>query len=288
MSASPHARSRPVVGVLPAAGFGRRLARTEGSKELVALGLDARGRERPVSARLIESMREAGAHRLFFVLRPGKWDIPAHFADGADMGIDIAYLVVTEPYGPPFTAARALAFAGDATILFGFPDIVIDPSDAMARLLRAHRRSGADLSLALFPAPRHIGADVVEFARDGRVISLRPKEDSPGRTDHDFTYLLAAWEPTFGDFLRNETDRLRRLARDGAFGEDPEWPMGAPIAAAIEAGLDVRGLPFPDGRYIDVGTPERLEQARRGWPAGAAEDRLAGTGSKTDRSKPST
>jgi NDP-sugar pyrophosphorylase family protein len=37
--------------------------------------------------------------------------------------------------------------------------------------------------------------------------------------------------------------------------------VGAVIRAAIESGLRVHGVRFPNERFIDIGTPENLIQA---------------------------
>ena len=46
---------------------------------------------------------------------------------------------------------------------------------------------------------------------------------------------------------------------------DPQGdiPVGAVLRAAIHAKLRIEGLAFPNGRYVDIGTPEALSAARR-------------------------
>jgi len=39
--------------------------------------------------------------------------------------------------------------------------------------------------------------------------------------------------------------------------------VGHVIQAAIDHGYRVEGLPFPEGAYLDIGTPEHLAQAQR-------------------------
>jgi glucose-1-phosphate thymidylyltransferase len=41
-------------------------------------------------------------------------------------------------------------------------------------------------------------------------------------------------------------------------------PVGAVLRAAVQAKLQVEGVVFPKGSYIDVGTPENLMKAIKG------------------------
>jgi glucose-1-phosphate thymidylyltransferase len=106
---------------------------------------------------LVEQMVRAGCTRIFFVLRPGKWDIPAYFGDGAVFGTNIGYPLMNEPYGPPFTLGQAVPFVADADVVVGFPDILLHPPDSAGGCCRqatryACCRSGAGhLAAGVFP-----------------------------------------------------------------------------------------------------------------------------------------
>src|SRR5215217_2645224 len=99
-------RERDVVGLVAAAGRAKRIAPLPCSKELYPIGFrrDERSGEcRPkvASHYLLEKFRRAGIERTYVVLRDGKWDIPAYFTDGGLVGLDLAYVVVSESLGPP-------------------------------------------------------------------------------------------------------------------------------------------------------------------------------------------
>lgn len=90
---SPHATAgeagvgkaaRRLVGLIPAAGRGTRLAPLPFSKELVPVGFQhasegADRKPKPVSQYLLERMRLAGAQQVFFITRPGKGDIADYY-----------------------------------------------------------------------------------------------------------------------------------------------------------------------------------------------------------------
>ena len=79
---------RQVVGLVPAAGSGKRIAPLPCSKELFPIGFQlANGKSEPrakvVSQYLLEKFRIAGITTAYIVLRKGKWDIPAYFGASA-------------------------------------------------------------------------------------------------------------------------------------------------------------------------------------------------------------
>lgn len=260
-------RVRDLVGLIPAAGRATRLAPLPFSKELVPVGFQrpadgADRRPKPVSQYLVERMRLAGARRIFVIARPGKWDIADYYGDGSRLGVQMAYLHVGAPWGPPFTLSQATPFIGDADVVFGFPDILIDPADSFTPLLARLDQSDADVVLGLFPARADQPGDVVVVDAAGRVSGVETKEERPVRPPHYTCWMFAVWNARFTRFMTDECGRLAALAeaavRSAPGAKPPEWPVGALIAAAIRAGLRVDGVRFDAGHFLDVGTPDGL------------------------------
>ncbi len=261
-----------IVGLIPAAGRATRLGNIPCSKELLPVGFqtgagDGHPQPKPVSQYLVEQMRLAGCAQVFFIVRRGKWDIADYFGDGARFGLDIGYLMMREPWGPPFTLSQAVPFVGDATVAVGFPDILIHPPDALAQAVARLHATGADVVVGTFPAPLEDSSDCVQTDASGRVVRLIPKEDNPEGRDHRTTWILAVWGPRFTAFLRENVQQLAEMARarraSDKTGKEPEWPLGTVIAAAMQAGLAVDSVHFPHGAFLDIGAPERLVDAIR-------------------------
>lgn len=255
-----------ITGLIAAAGRATRLAPLPCSKELLPVGYmrhpqQDSPRPKAVSRYLVEQMQRAGATRLALVLRPGKWDIADHYGDGSTLGMSMAYFQMGDPWGPPFTAAQALPWLAGATVLFGFPDILVDPPDALAQVHRRLAGGEADLVLGLCPMPDCGLSDLVHCDVEGRITRLSPKESNPPRGPSDRTWMLAAWRPRFSRFLQDETARLAAEARRGDHGPAPEWPFGAIISAALDAGLSVEGCGGSHWQMLDTGTPEGLVAA---------------------------
>ncbi|TAK22401.1 MAG: hypothetical protein EPO26_11950 [Chloroflexota bacterium] len=243
-----------VVGILPAAGLGRRIAGLRWRKHLYPVGweeVDVGGalarRPRVVAAYALDAMVAAGADRLIVII--GEQAEVMHHFGGFRGGVPIAYLYQDEPRGGAFALDLSRSWLPDEhTILFGFPDTIVDPVDAYARLLARHRAAGADLTLGLFPTDRPSQFGMVELIGDRplRVI------DKPSRSNLRYLYGIAAWGPRV-------TSLLPELLVSAPI--DREAVPGDLFQFAIDRGLVATSVSFDDGRYLDVGTPSSLNEA---------------------------
>lgn len=244
-----------VIGLLPAAGQATRLSPLPLSKELFPIGFYPNSENQPkpkvVSHYLLEKMRLAGVKKAFFILRPGKWDIPAYFGDGSMLDMHLGYLTVHVPYGPPYSLNQAYPFVKDALIAFGFPDILFQPQDAYVHLFKRQVMTQADVVLGLFPVGNFRKVGVVEFDEAGWVKQIIEK---PQQTDLQYMWAIAVWTPQFTQFLHEYVTQLT---------PEKELPVGDVIQAGIQAGLRVNTAIFPTGSYLDMGTPDDLMTAIR-------------------------
>lgn len=260
-----------IVGVVPAAGRSRRLGRLPCSKELFPVGV-TQGADgsmpapKVVSRYLLDGFRLAGIRKTYIVIREGKWDIPQYFLDGREVQLELAYLVIPGSTGPPDTVDRAYPFLAGKTVAFGFPDIILEPTDVFVQLARRWRQGGSDVVLGLFRAHDTRAMDMVDVDRTGRVRSLTLK---PRRSNLQFAWVCAIWGPRFTEFLHgylSDARGARRGARPAGnrrIDAQGDVPVGAVIQAAVREGLSVDGVMFRKGRYIDIGTPTDLVKAVR-------------------------
>ncbi len=241
------------VGILPAAGYGRRLQSLRGvdsvwrSKEVMpvaAFGSSAR----PVGAYLLDALADGGVRRAIWLIRPDKQDIPDTFAKQWRT-LALEYREIDATPGVPFTIDMAYDDVRDSTCVLGWPDILFAPCDAYRRLLRALDESSADVVLGLFPTDQPAMVDVVELQGD-QVRSVVPKPVVPPQSP--LTWAPAVWKPAFTEYLHHALGDARSLPG----GREPY--LGDILAMAIEAGLDVRGILLDEQPSIDVGTPEGL------------------------------
>ncbi|GAB4226518.1 MAG: sugar phosphate nucleotidyltransferase [Elainellaceae cyanobacterium] len=250
----PH--SLDLIGLLPAGGQATRLSPLPLSKELYPIGFhqpnpDNVSKPKVVSHYLLEKMRLAGIRKAFFILRPGKWDIPNYFGDGTMLDMHLGYLTVHVPHGVPYTLNQAYPFVQDALVALGFPDILFQPVDAYKQLIARQQASQADVVLGLFPTTDTRKVGVVDFDSAGRVYRIIEK---PHQTHLTYMWAIALWTPQFTEFLHQYLK---------THNPDRELPIGDVIQAGIDAGLRVEAEVFTDGSHLDVGTPEDLAKAIR-------------------------
>lgn len=263
MDTDPSFEGPPAVGVIPAAGVGSRVQPLPGSKELFPVGSqtlpDWEGpRPRVVSQHLLEAMKAGGVDTVYWVLREGKWDIPEYWGDGHRMGLHFAYLMMRWPYGVPFTIDQAYPFVKDRIVLVGFPDLLFRPMEAFRTMREKLVATSANVVLGCMPAEDPTKADVVERKSDGTVQAIHVK---PDQTSLREAWMLAAWGPTFSDWLH---DRIEHIVADPDRRERvdaEERHLGHLIQEALADGLSVQSVSFPEGRFLDIGTPESLEKA---------------------------
>lgn len=246
------------MGLVPAAGRARRLAASLGgaSKEVLPVGRDGR----PAAAFLLERLARAGVERAYVVLRAGKWDVPERLGDGAGLGVHLSYLVIEETASVAETLDRAYPFVRGRRVALGFPDILFRPADAFARVRERQEATGADAVLGLVPTDRPDKADLVTVDAGGAVRGLAIKP-GPGarRPEPPWTWIAAVWGPALTELLHREVAAARR---GSTRARGRELYPGDVLQRAIDEGLRVEAVTFPEGRHLDVGTPEDLERAR--------------------------
>ena len=238
------------IGLIPAAGYATRLGPQPVSKEVMPVAAEC---TRVAADFLLEQMRQAGIRRAFMVVRNGKWDIPGRFEGGEATGVALAYLVTAPTRGVPHTLDRAYAHVREATVVLGFPDLLVTEPTALARLVQAFERQPADVLLGLLPLGDPRTMDAVEVSQR-RVRRVWPKT---GQASMRHTWAFAVWRPRFTEFLHDA------LGRDGERPSSTELSVGDVIQTAIDAGLSVEGETIGDETFIDLGTPAGLADASR-------------------------
>lgn len=264
-------RGREVVGVVPAAGQSRRLGHLPCSKEVFPVGFvgevnAATSRPKVAAEYLLERMKAGGVAKAYIVIRDGKWDIPAYFGDGREVGIELAYVVISGSAGPPDSVDRLNSFVKEQIVAFGFPDIMLEPSDIFRQLLGRLESGRSEIVLGLFPAGQDCQSrDMIEYDSNGRVVEVILKPDS---THLEYGWACAVWTPTFTEFLHRFM-RSEEMKNEVGFGggrqidAQGDLPVGAVIRAAVQHGIPMECVPFSNGTYIDIGTLNDLQKASR-------------------------
>ncbi len=246
------------IGVIPAAGLATRIAPAPCSKEIYPIGLGSvttQGFVRPkvVGQFLLEKFSSARVTQALIILRKGKWDIPQYFGNGSNIGIDLAYLIMGNPNGVPFTLDQAFSFIHNKKVVFGFPDILFSEQHAFVSLIESQRKSEADIVLGLFPCGAVFHADRVDVLEDGWVRQLFVHSDSD---QYMTTWGIAVWTSRFTNFMHDFLDQFKERTH-----LDSELSLSTVVQAALEHGLNIQGVSVSDQPFLDIGTPEGLAQA---------------------------
>lgn len=250
------------IAIIPAAGQASRLWRIPAAKELLPIGFHDIGDQasktqipKVVSQYLLAQIRTAGVQQAIIILSDTKLEIARYFKSGALENLDISYLLVDEPESMPHSIARACVWLKDRTVVFGMPDTIFTPQDALAQLLSSHQQSDADLTLGLFRTEHPWRFGMVAFNPDGTVTSCI---DKPKQTDLEWMWGAACWEPSFSRLLCEQ----QQIPEPS---ESSEPVLGDLFELAIQMHMKVHAVPFRDGEYYDVGTPESYAHALRTW-----------------------
>ena len=233
-----------VVGLVPAAGYARRLQPLSCSKEVLTIG------GRPLMSFLLARMRIAGCSRIRVTTRPDKTDVVEL---ARREGIEV---VLARPESVSDSLLAGLVdLPDDAVALVGFPDTIWEPADGFVRLVE-EVRAGEELVLGLFEVEEPERCDVVEMTPAGRVRRITVKPERP------------ATNVTWG-ILAGRVASLRALSG---------WDEPGAYFDALARRGTLRGVRLA-GPYDDAGTPAGL--TRLGADRVYDEGRETGSGMNT-------
>ena len=250
-------QAKEFIGVVPAAGQAVRISPIPCSKEIYPIGFSATSPEGTVHPKvagqyLLEKFSSANVTQALIILRKGKWDIPQYFGNGSEIGMDLAYSIMGNPNGVPFTIDQAFSFVENKMVAFGFPDILFSEQDAFTSLIMSQRKSNADIVLGLFPCGTIFQTDRVDIRENGLVRQFFVRSSS---TQFMNTWGIAVWTPQFTNFLHDFLVPLNAKTH-----LETELTLSEVMQAGLEHGLKIRGVPVSNKPFLDIGTPEGLAQ----------------------------
>lgn len=244
------------VGLIPAAGMGRRLAPFRYPKELLPIayekvpGSDGDLRPRVISEYAIEALVRADVRRCLIIVAPWKIEVMNYFGDGSELGLDIGYLYQEAARGLPHAIDLAYSWTKECHTAFIMPDTYVLPHDCLAKLRMFYQNTRADLALGLFPTKEaeRLGPVVLDGER---VVAVFDKCAKPPAQN---TWGIAVWGPKFSELIHASIPRPDNTS--------PELVLGSYFQLAVQNGLAVRGMLFAEGSYADLGTPQGIHLCR--------------------------
>lgn len=245
-----------VIGLIPAAGRAKRLPFLTCSKEIFPIGTLSQTiggvtiqTPKPIISYMIERLYVAGVNRAIIITNKEKSDILRVLGDGNKFNINISYLVQEDSNGMPNALNLAFPWTKDAIVLFGMPDTIFFPEGAFESLVEKLLVTRADLTLGLFPTDKPSKFGMVKFdEQDNFTYTI----DKPRSTDLEYMWGIACWNNTFSRFMND-------YLKNNSFST--EIVFGTVIQAAHDSGMKINVLPFSNGEYLDIGTPDDLQRA---------------------------
>ncbi len=247
------------VGIIPAAGRATRLRPFRYPKELFPIGyVWEKDKDRNIELKVVcqyvmECLVAADIAQAYIVMSDHKFEVVRFLADGADYGLNLAYLYQRELLGLPFAIDCAYQWMKDAISVLVLPDTILEPYDCVRQTLNFLYETSADLVLGVFPTDHPEDLCPVQFDTKGKVQKLYDKATSRGLMN---TWGLAVWQPRFADFLHEQV-RATKLAAE------KESILADIFSQAITQGLKVYAFPIPQGKFWDIGKSSSLIKARQ-------------------------
>lgn len=258
---------RPTIGVIPAAGYGRRLPGLTTSKELYPISTwrfpgEESIRPGAVIEHVLSSMYLAKISQAVVTTRRDKPDIPAHLDSIARPIPSITYRFLDSSPSLAHSIAAAIENREGFDMVLGLPDILFRPDNTFECLLNRWRERNCDVLLTLAPTDRAEKSDMVELDKNQRVLKIHVKQAA---CRCSYAWINGVWGSQFCDFLISYLEELTLRVSSESVPTDlrDELQLGWIFQMAIEEGLRVEGLRLENGRFIDIGTPDDAARIAR-------------------------
>lgn len=204
---------------------------------------------RPVLEHLVRLLRTHGITEIAINLHHRPSDIMDYFGDGHDFGVQITYSLEKELLGTAGAVKKLQHFFTD-TFFVVYGDLLTTLD--LTALIEFHRRKRGMATVALYRVSNPESCGIIELDGQGRIRRFVEKPE-PETAFSDLAnagvYVL---EPEVLDFIP------RGIFYD--FGHDL-------FPSLLERYVPLYGYPIKD-YLIDIGTPEKYQQAQMDWQEG--------------------
>lgn len=227
-------------GMILAAGEGKRLRPLTEHVPKPMLPLAGR----PLLEHIITLLRKCGITDLAINLHHLPTVVMDYFGDGSHWGVSLRYSLEERLLGSAGGVKRLQAFFDEAFVVY-YGDVFTQVD--LVPVIELHRRCGALATMGLYRVPDPWNRGIVELD-DQQVITRFVEKPPPEQVFSDLAnagiYVL---EPDVLDWIP----------------ADQPWDFGHGVFPALLAdGVRVAGCVI-EGHLIDIGLPEKYEQANR-------------------------
>ena len=233
-------------GVILAAGAGTRLRPLTNAipKVIVSVG------PYPLAEHVLRGMASCGVDNIVFVTGFMARKVENYFGNGSIWDVSTSFVKQEEMKGTAHALSVAANLVASTPFFVSYGDIFLAAPENYDRFLEFHLKGGYDFSIMCNEVDDPSEGAAV-YLNDGQVeklIEKPPKGTSQTNLNKRGILLL--------------DDRIFDLIEDIEPGPGGELYLTDAVALAIKRGLKVGGY-VCSGFSSDVGTPDRLEEARR-------------------------
>ena len=227
-----------------AAGLGTRLGSLTRNipKPMLPVG------GRPLLEHIVELLRSHGITEITLNLHHKPDAILNHFGSGEAWGVRLRYSYEAELLGSAGAALRHLAWFYPDPFLVYYGDVYSDAN--LSDLVQRHLLSGAAATIAVHQAPDPTRCCIVEFDKNGRVLSFVEKPSADR--------VFSNWAIS-GIYVLNP-EVLHFVTGIPCDFEYDVFPR------LLDAGQMIQVYPLT-GTLIDIGTPENYQSVQQLFPA---------------------
>jgi len=238
------------IGLIPAAGYARRLGKFHGSKEMIPVN-GGYGIE-PVCHSLIRQFESAGIKKIVLVTRKDKIDLLHHVKFNLEFNVEIVTVILEKTNSTIESICAAYELIREKEVYLGFPDMIMSPANAMSTLLKVKGYSSANVVLGAFPASDARKVDLIDIGLNNSLVDIVIKNSD---CCYKYAWIIACWDANFTEYLYNSF-RIENLR-----SRDKEIYIGNIFLSYLKSGHDIEVHRYKGG-YLDIGTPEELARLR--------------------------
>ncbi len=235
------------IGLVPAAGFARRLENLSGSKEMIPIDMGY-GIE-PVAHSLLRQFKNAAIDKIVVVTRPEKYDLLEYLSGNKPFDLDITTVSISDTSSTLESIFASCKVIQNKEVYLGFPDMIISPPDALRCLANAEGPE-TDIVLGAFPSGSPAKVDMIDIDEKGLLRDLKIKN---AECRYKYSWIFAKWSPDFTDYFYKRYKLLN-------LNNDEEIYIGSFFLSYYLSGRDVGVCCVDDGNYTDIGTHEDLKK----------------------------
>ncbi len=230
------------IGLIPAAGYARRLGNIDGSKEM--LQVRSKFGFEPVCHSLIRQFETAGIKEIVIITRPDKYDLIDHINNKLNFNVKIKKVLINKTESTLESICAAYQYIKGKIVYLGFPDMLLSPQNAMKLLSDTISQTKADLVLGAFLTEDPGKVDMIDFDSNGKLTKLVIKDS---QVNYKYAWVISCWKSTFTNYIYHEfQSKLKHPQNDEIY-------IGHIMQSFIKDKGEIFVQCIDDGSFIDIG-----------------------------------